>query len=218
MDLQTDRVVAVYDIDFKKAQTLAQIAHATAVRDLDTVFDNREIDAVVIAATTDVNLNLALKALAAKKNVLVEKPLGSLSKDALAVSRAARKNGKILKVGFNHRHHPAITKAFEFFKAGKIGRAMYIRSVYGHGARPGYDLEWRMQKKYSPGGELFDQGVHIIDLAYWFLGKFKAAFAVNKNTYWHKSNLEDNSFSLLESFGERQRVFPGEPDAVEKQV
>ncbi len=201
LDLKTDRVVAVYDINFKKAQALANAAHAAAVRDLGAIFNNSKVDAVVIAATTDVNLGLALKVLAAKKNVLVEKPLGSLSKDALAVSKAAQKSGKILKVGFNHRHHPAVAKAFELYKAGKIGKAMYIRSVYGHGARPGYDLEWRMQKKYSPGGELFDQGVHIIDLAFWFLGKFKSAFAVNKNVYWHKSRLEDNSFALLESAG-----------------
>jgi predicted dehydrogenase len=54
-----------------------------------------------------------------------------------------------------------------------------------------------MQKRYSFGGELYDQGVHIIDLANWFMGDFNKVFAQNRNFFWKKSDLEDNSFCQL---------------------
>ena len=49
---------------------------------------------------------------------------------------------------------------------------MFLRGRYGHGGRKGYDREWRANPALSGGGELIDQGVHLIDLAGWFLGDF----------------------------------------------
>ena len=54
-----------------------------------------------------------------------------------------------------------------------MGELMFIRARYGHGGRVGYDKEWRADPKLSGGGELIDQGIHLIDLAGWFLGGFK---------------------------------------------
>jgi predicted dehydrogenase len=199
VELKTDKLVWVYDINQEKAKALAEMYGASPAESLGQILKDESIDCLVIATTTDISLTLTLKGISAKKHILVEKPLASNSKDAAKVSLMAAKFKSIVKVGFNHRHHPALSKAHELFAAGKIGKILYIRSIYGHGARPGYDTEWRMQKKFSPGGELFDQGVHIIDLAYWFLGKFSGAFAINKNLYWKKSQLEDNSFSQLQT-------------------
>ena len=49
----------------------------------------------------------------------------------------------MLKVGYNHRYHPAIQKVYEVCHAGEIGPLMSVRGRYGHGGRPGYDREWR---------------------------------------------------------------------------
>ena len=48
---------------------------------------------------------------------------------------------------------------------------MFMRGRYGHGGRVGYDREWRADPALSGGGELIDQGVHLIDLSRWFLGR-----------------------------------------------
>ena len=104
-------------------------------------------------------------------------------------------NSKV-KVGFNHRFHPALLKAREIIDSGDIGELMFIRGRYGHGGRVGYDREWRADPKLSGGGELIDQGVHLIDLSRWFLGEFSKVdgFA---NTYFWDMPVDDNCFMSL---------------------
>lgn len=197
LEIGQDKISAVADKDQAKAKSLAAESGAVFYGTWQGLLADPNIDAVIVATTTDVNVKITKAALLAGKHVLAEKPLGSKAPQALEILKLVKLTNKILKVGFNHRHHPALWKAHQLFSQGKIGKILYIRCVYGHGARPGYDLEWRMQKKYSRGGELFDQGVHIIDLASWFLGKFTRAFGQTRNLYWKKSDLEDNAFCQL---------------------
>ena len=44
-----------------------------------------------------------------------------------------------MRVGFNHRYHPALQKARELVDRGALGPLMFIRGRYGHGGRVGYD-------------------------------------------------------------------------------
>ena len=88
-----------------------------------------------------------------------------------------------VKVGFNHRFHPALRKAKQIFDGGELGPLMYIRGRYGHGGRVGYDREWRADPAISGGGEMLDQGVHLIDLARWFAGDF-----VEVRAMWARSS------------------------------
>ncbi len=82
-----------------------------------------------------------------------------------------------------------------------MGELMFIRARYGHGGRVGYDKEWRADPKLSGGGELIDQGIHLIDLAGWFLGEFKKIDG-HADTYFWKMPVDDNAF-LRFAHGER---------------
>jgi predicted dehydrogenase len=73
---------------------------------------------------------------------------------------------------------------------------MYIRARYGHGGRLGYEGEWRAKPEISGGGELIDQGMHLIDLARWFLGDFADVQGFAGTYYWDMP-VEDNGFMLL---------------------
>jgi predicted dehydrogenase len=96
-------------------------------------------------------------------------------------------------------------KAQEIYKSGNLGRMMFIRGRYGHGGRVGYDQEWRANPALSGGGELIDQGVHLIDLARLFLQDFSevSGFA---HTYFWKMPVDDNAFLLLRT-PEQQAAF-----------
>jgi predicted dehydrogenase len=82
---------------------------------------------------------------------------------------------------------------------------MFIRGRYGHGGRIGYDREWRARPEISGGGELMDQGVHLIDLARWFLGEFVTVQGSIATYFWDMP-VEDNSFLLLRT-GRGQTAF-----------
>jgi predicted dehydrogenase len=138
------------------------------------------------------------EAIEAGKHVLVEKPAARNAQELQPLVDAAQRTGKKVRVGFNHRYHPAFLKAHELFESGVLGELMFVRGRYGHGGRIGYEKEWRANPNLSGGGELIDQGVHLIDLARWFLGDFSKleGFA---HTYFWRMPVEDNAFMLLKT-------------------
>src|SRR5215212_7389452 len=101
-----------------------------------------------------------------------------------------------MRVGFNHRYHPALLKARALVDDGALGPLMFLRARYGHGGRKGYDREWRADPAQSGGGELIDQGVHLIDLAGWFLGELPTV-AGHAATYFWDMKVDDNAFLSL---------------------
>jgi predicted dehydrogenase len=96
-------------------------------------------------------------------------------------------------------------RARELLANGEIGRPMYLVGRYGHGGRPGYEQEWRAMRDLAGGGELLDQGVHLIDLSRWFLGEFEEVAGFVGTYFWRpkhaagNNTLEDNAFLLLRS-------------------
>ena len=196
-NLKKDKLVSVFDIDFNKSVELTKKFGGVAVRSKNDIFKDKKIDAVIIATWNSAAAQLCLEAIRHKKDVLCEKPLGINYQEAKKIYIAAKKAGVTLKAGFNHRFHNAVRKAYALVKSGAIGELMYMRAIYGQGGRKGYDLEWRMKKKLSGGGELLDQGVHLLDLFRWFMGEFKEGFAFCENMFWDKSKLEDNAFCTL---------------------
>ncbi len=107
-------------------------------------------------------------------------------------------NIPILKTGFNHRFHPAVWKAKQLADEGAIGKIFNIRARYGHGGRPGMENEWRASKDLCGGGELLDQGVHIIDLIRWFGGEVKEVYGKVETKFW-EIQVEDNAFAILKT-------------------
>src|SRR5262249_24030873 len=104
-----------------------------------------------------------------------------------------------------HRYHPAVRKARELIEAGAVGELMFLRGRYGHGGRIGYHKEWRSNPSISGGGELIDQGVHLIDLSRWFLGDFEKISGIAQTFYWQMP-VDDNSFLLLQT-GDQKTAF-----------
>ena len=88
-----------------------------------------------------------------------------------------------MRIGFNHRYHRAFRDARRLIDDGALGPLMFVRARYGHGGRVGYDKEWRADPALSGGGELIDQGCHLIDLARWLLGDFTARRGLRRDLF-----------------------------------
>ena len=84
---------------------------------------------------------------------------------------------------------------------------MYLRARYGHGGRPGYEKEWRAKPSISGGGELIDQGSHLIDLSRFFLGEITCKYS-HIDTYFWDADVEDNVFLILKNIMEALLLQP----------
>ena len=189
-------VASVADAVGKRADIMAADYGANATADWKTLAAQTDLDAVAVATSHDWLSPIAVACLEQGKHVLVEKPAGRTLADVRAIADVARREGHIAKVGYNHRFHPAMRKARDIVEAGDLGPLMFIRGRYGHGGRLGYEQEWRFRPEISGGGELIDQGAHLIDLAHWFLGDFTELKSMLRNYYW-KASVEDNCFLTL---------------------
>lgn len=191
-------VLACADVNRSKAEQLANRFSAKAYANWRDLLALPEIDAVVIATLHDSLAEISLAAIKAGKHVLVEKPAARSAKELEPVIAAAKSMNIKVHVGFNHRYHRSLQKAKEIVDSGALGELMFVRARYGHGARLGYDREWRSDPKLSGGGELIDQGPHLIDLSRWFLGDFSEVQGFAHTYYWNMP-VDDNGFMLLKT-------------------
>jgi predicted dehydrogenase len=193
------QLVACADVRQERVEALAHLVPGTqAVADWRMAVERRDVDIVIVSTTHDALAEITSAAVCAGKHVLVEKPAARRAAELTPVIAAAKHAPVLVRVGFNHRYHAACRKARELVEAGALGELMYIRGRYGHGGRLGYAQEWRANPEQAGGGELIDQGIHLIDLARWFLGDFVEVQGFAHTYYWDMP-VEDNGFMLLKT-------------------
>jgi len=191
------QLVVACDTNLPRAEELVKLAKSgRACADFQDAVTDPKVEVVFIATLNSMLAPIALAAVKHGKHVLVEKPAAIHTQELDELEAAAKKSGALVRVGYNHRYHPAALKAVELFKSGALGPMMFVRGRYGHGGRLGYEKEWRADAKISGGGELIDQGVHLIDLAGIFLGDFTTVEG-HATTYFWKMPVDDNAFLSL---------------------
>jgi len=187
---------AICDRDVVRARALgARTKDIIIVNSWQRLCTHPDIDAVIVALPHVLLAPVSLACIQNGKHVLCEKPGGLHPSEIKQVREAANERKLIYIVGYNHRYHDGFLKARKFFENGTIGKVLFIRARYGFGGRKGYAREWRFSKRQG-GGELIDQGVHMIDLARWFLGEFVQTHGITTNLFWG-GGVEDNAFVLL---------------------
>jgi predicted dehydrogenase len=190
-------VTVTCDLNLDRAKKLATLSPGCEATDsVEKAVASPNVDCVMIATVNASLAPLSIQALRAGKHVLAEKPGALNRREFEEVEAAAQQSGALYRIGYNHRYHPAMLKAREIFASGALGPMMFLRARYGQGGRIGYDKEWRADPKLSGGGELIDQGVHLIDLAGIFLGEFTQVDG-HVATYFWNMPVDDNAFLSL---------------------
>ena len=160
---------------------------------------NSDLDAVFICAYNTVLADYTAQALNKGLHVFCEKPPAMKIEELDTVFKALKSSKKVLKYGFNHRYHYSVMEAKKIIDSGEMGKLLWLRGVYGKAGSIDYDKNWRNFQKYSGGGILIDQGIHMLDLMRYFSGeKFNKINSYITTAYWD-IKVEDNAFVLMQS-------------------
>lgn len=178
------------------AAALAGRYGAETCTDWRAAVERADIGIVIVATSHDALARITAAAAAVGKHVLVEKPAARTAAELEPVRAAVAATGAKVRVGFNHRYHRAFRRARAIVNSGALGELSHVRARYGHGGRLGYEKEWRFSPQISGGGEGIDQGMHLIDLARWFMGDFNEIHGFTPTYFWD-APVEDNAFYLL---------------------
>jgi predicted dehydrogenase len=160
-------VVAVTDSSVDAAR--AAVVHAPGaelVPDLESLL-GLELDGVVIATPTALHAAQAISCLGSGVAVFCQKPLGRSAAETLQVITAARTSDRLLAVDMCYRFVRAVAVIKELADAGAVGE-IYACDLIFHNAY-GPDKPWYYDPRLSGGGCVIDLGIHLIDLALWFL-------------------------------------------------
>lgn len=158
-----------------------------------------DLDAIFICAYNTVLAEYTTKSLERGLHVFCEKPPAMRVEELATVDKALRSSGKHLKYGFNHRYHYSVIEAKKRIDSGKMGKLLWMRGAYGKAGSIDYDKNWRNYKKYSGGGILIDQGIHMLDLMRYLSGESFDNITGFKTTAYWDVEVEDNAFVLMQS-------------------
>jgi predicted dehydrogenase len=189
--------ITVVDIDQQAAVRLAKELRADVGKDWRELTSAADIDIIVVCTPPNLHAPICIAAMENGKHVLCEKPLAPDTIEAKNMVQVAERKKVRLQCGFNLRFHPGIKQAKKWLDEGLIGTPVFARCRYGICGSPDYDKDWRANASISGGGELLDQGVHVIDLFRWFLGDFSEVTGFTSTSCWDIAPLEDNVFALL---------------------
>ena len=166
-EIQEVNLIGVYDIKAER-NTAAEELGIKAYESLEAVLADADVDVVTLAIPNDIHKEVAVKAMAAGKNVISEKPVTLCTADLEEMIAASNKYGKIFTVHQNRRWDEDFRVAKKIYEAGEMGRIFNIESrVHGSRGIPG---DWRNTKAQG-GGMVLDWGVHLLDQMNMMMGK-----------------------------------------------
>jgi predicted dehydrogenase len=220
-DLPGHEMVAVSDVYEPRMLEAAEIAGSSAARHADyrRVLDDASIDAVLIGSPDHWHKDMTLQALAAGKDVYLEKPVSHSIEEGAEMARAVAASDRVVQTGTQQRSWSHYQLGKELIDSGRLGRITFVHSYWyqrmnpwraedaaeidasrldwkswlGTASDQPFDAErfrrWRHFKDFG-GGVLTDLLTHWIDVVHWYLGAQAPAAATTRGANYRLKTLE----------------------------
>jgi predicted dehydrogenase len=170
---QKARLVAVVSSSEQKAKRLAAAFGATdyyLYDDFALCLSHPQVDAVYIATNTGSHAEYTLRAAAAGKHVLCEKPMAASVEDCQRMVQECRANNVRLMIAYRKYYDPSTLTLKRLVTSGKLGRLKIIHSAFTVMMGPKAQ-SWRFDRRRSGGGSLVEVGVYCVNTVRWLAGK-----------------------------------------------
>lgn len=142
--------------------------------DLDSMLALDDLEAVSICTPNYLHEPMVCAALAAGKHVLCEKPLAATLEQGERIAAAARASDRVCMIGFSRRYREDSIAVKSLIERGELGHIYHARTGWIRRRWNPSVRGWFLSKAHSGGGPLIDLGVHMLDLALWFMGNPRA--------------------------------------------
>jgi UDP-N-acetyl-2-amino-2-deoxyglucuronate dehydrogenase len=191
---EMSRVVAVCDVEEERARNLAMLSEARVYADYGELLADGDVDLVDVLLPHHLHYPVAMDVLAAKKHLLLEKPIAPTVRESLEICRAAREAGVHFSVAENTRFIRAYVEAKKVLDEGRLGEITLVRTFLPANERIRLSSEdfWGKRAEYG-GGALLDSGPHTFYLLKWLFGEIQELAAFTSQIYQTGSEVEDNA-------------------------
>jgi predicted dehydrogenase len=181
LDRPDFEVKYVWDHDPARAERRAEALSSRVEPDLDKIWSDNEVAAVVICSETNRHKSLVFEAAGAEKHMFVEKPLGMGAADAYQMAEQIEKAGVIFQTGYFMRGSPVNLFLKSQVEAGAFGTITRYRHTNCHSGSLGgwFDTEWRWMADLEQAGcgAFGDLGTHALDIMLWLMGEVERVTA-----------------------------------------
>jgi predicted dehydrogenase len=189
-------LAAVFDPQVDSRTKVAAEYGAKACASLDELLQV-PMDAVIVASPIHQHVDACLMAFAKGLHVLCEKPLTHSADTSRKLVRAAHASKRVLGVGFNLRYYPAFRFMKDVIESGRIGELDHVRIFGGHEGLPKFKYEWEYRAPDSGGGAMWDVGIHMTDLARYYIGDITEVYGMMSERVWKVPGSEDNAIAVF---------------------
>ena len=150
---------------------------AKVYKDYQQLLDDKSIDVVHVLTPNRMHAEISINALQAGKHVMCEKPMAKSAADAHRMVDAAKKSGKKLTIGYQHRHKPEASYVKSIIDRGDLGEIYYAQALAVR--RRGTPTWGVFLNEYEQGGgPLIDIGTHSLDLTLFLMNNYKPKMVV----------------------------------------
>jgi predicted dehydrogenase len=167
------RLVALVSGDDRKASKLARQYGAEdffSYDDFAFCLSHPRVEAVFIATPNQLHTDLTMRAAAAGKHVLCEKPMATSVDGCLDMIRACQANNVRLMIAYRKYFEPGSLELKKLVQSGKLGQLKYVHSAFSFLLGPRKGPDWHLDRALSGGGSLVDVGVYCVNTTRWLTG------------------------------------------------
>ncbi|MFN3389480.1 MAG: Gfo/Idh/MocA family protein [Allosphingosinicella sp.] len=179
------RLTALVSGDPEKARRVAA-EHEVPERsiygyeDFDRIRDNPDVDVVYVVLPNSMHAEYTIRAAAAGKHVLCEKPMAVSSAECEAMIAACRKAGRRLMIGYRSHFEPHNLHAMRLAREEAVGRSRFVQSE--HGFSIGDPAQWRLKRALAGGGSMMDIGIYSVQALRYMAGEEPVSVIATEQT------------------------------------
>jgi len=185
-DTKNGRLVAICRRKEAQGKAFAKEKDIKFYNQYRELLKDKDIEAVIIVTTPNMNLDISIESIKAKKHILIEKPFATNLKDAKTIIEEAERETIKLMVAQTLRYNPVISEIKK--RKEEIGS---IHTISVSQRYESLDREWQREVKVAGGGNVLHLGVHIFDFIRWITGdEVKRVYCETANIF--NPELEDS--------------------------